>query len=159
MEKDGVQKTIYEIPEQARSEQGITAATDVFSLGCVLFECLSGAPPFSAPNLPAVLAKILFEHPRRIEGLRPEVPGHLGALLDRMLSKTQDKRPADAVALLAALEKQAGHHAAAPGAAPKAAHLDGDLGLVSALVDLGWESLAVWDDGPGKDLLCLFQRS
>ena len=31
-------------------------------------------------------------------------------------------------------------------------------GLVSALADLGWESLAVWDDGPGKDLLCLFQR-
>ena len=31
-------------------------------------------------------------------------------------------------------------------------------GLVSALADLGWESVAVWDDGPGKDLLCLFQR-
>ena len=32
-------------------------------------------------------------------------------------------------------------------------------GLVSALAELGWESLAVWDDGPGKDLLCLFRRT
>jgi hypothetical protein len=124
----------YMAPEQARSERDITAATDVFSLGCVLFECLSGAPPFSADNLPAVLAKILFENPRRIEGLRPEVPGHLGALLDRMLNKMPDKRPVDALALLAALDQQAGHQPSAPGAALTAAHLDGDQGLVSVLV-------------------------
>src|SRR5262249_48965914 len=49
----------YMAPEQARSGQIVDARADVFSLGCVLFECLTGKPAFSGDHLMAVLAKIL----------------------------------------------------------------------------------------------------
>src|SRR6185369_8476421 len=51
----------YMAPEQAQGERDITGAADVFSLGCVLFECLTGAPPFVATHVLGVLAKVLFQ--------------------------------------------------------------------------------------------------
>jgi serine/threonine protein kinase len=56
----------YMAPEQARGERQLTAAADVFSLGCVLFECLTGQPPFTADHVLAVLARILFDEPPRL---------------------------------------------------------------------------------------------
>src|SRR5262245_19691964 len=51
----------YMSPEQAQGHVDITPAADVFSLGCVMFECLSGVPPFLGSHVLAVLAKVLFE--------------------------------------------------------------------------------------------------
>ncbi|WP_437668833.1 protein kinase domain-containing protein [Sorangium sp. So ce131] len=93
----------YMAPEQARSGQGVDARADVFALGCVLFECLTGQPAFSGAHLLAVLAKILLEDVPRASALRPEVPPHLDALCARMLAKDPAERPRDGAAVAAEL--------------------------------------------------------
>ena len=93
----------YMAPEQASSEQEIPPASDIFSLGCVLYECLTGKPPFAAPHFAAVLAKILFAEPAPLSTLRPGLPASLQALVDRMLAKDPKRRLPDAGGLLKAL--------------------------------------------------------
>jgi tetratricopeptide (TPR) repeat protein len=93
----------YMAPEQARGERDLTAAADVFSLGCVLYECLTGQPAFAAEHVLAVLAKILFAEPPRLRLVRPDLPESVEALLGRMLAREPDARLPDATALLAAL--------------------------------------------------------
>src|ERR1043165_9357200 len=91
----------YMAPEQARGRRDLTPAADLFSLGCVLYECLTGQPPFVADHIAAVLVRILFEEPIPVEDCRPGVPAALAALLARMLAKNPDHRLADAAALRA----------------------------------------------------------
>jgi serine/threonine protein kinase len=93
----------YMAPEQARGERDLTPAVDVFSLGCVLFECLTGARAFAAPQVMAVLAMILFTEPPRLRRVRPDLPEAVEVLVSRMLEKTATDRLPDATALLAAL--------------------------------------------------------
>ncbi len=93
----------YMAPEQARGDRDLGPTADVFSLGCVLFACLTGRPPFSAQNLVAILAKVLFEEAPAVETLRPDTPPVLSALLARMLDKDPSRRHADALALRDAL--------------------------------------------------------
>jgi len=85
----------YMAPEQARGEREIDPRADVFALGAVLFECLTGRPPFVAENLMAVLAKVLLEEAPRVRDLAPDVPPDLDAMLARMLSKDRAGRPKD----------------------------------------------------------------
>jgi eukaryotic-like serine/threonine-protein kinase len=94
----------YMAPEQASHREDITPSADIFSLGCVLYECLTGKPPFQAPHLAAVLAKILFTEPPLLCSVRRELPASLQALVDRMLAKDPEQRIADARALLRVLE-------------------------------------------------------
>lgn len=95
---------LYMAPEQARGEQEVGPSADIFSLGCVLYECLTGRPPFKAAHPVAVLARILCEEPLPARTLRPAIPPALDALLTRMLAKAPDKRPQDGSALLKELE-------------------------------------------------------
>jgi serine/threonine protein kinase len=83
----------YMAPEQARSGSRIDARTDVFSLGCVLFRCLTGEAPFAGDSAMAVLAKILCDEAPRVSTLRRGVPPALDALLAQMLLKDADARP------------------------------------------------------------------
>jgi tetratricopeptide (TPR) repeat protein len=89
----------YMSPEQL---QGQTASpqVDVFSLGCVVFECLTGRPAFEGAHLMAALAKVLFQEPPRVRQLRPDVPEPLERLVARMMSKRAVDRPASAAAVL-----------------------------------------------------------
>ncbi len=85
----------YMAPEQARGQRGITPSADLFALGCVLYECLTGKPPFYAEHIVGVLAKILFEEPLPLRQLRPEIPGEVEALVCRLLNKDPAQRPRD----------------------------------------------------------------
>ncbi|APR81297.1 Adenylate cyclase [Minicystis rosea] len=93
----------YMAPEQARAGQSVDARADVFSLGCVLFKCVTGTAVFEAEKVMAILAKILLEKPplasERCLGLPPD----LDALLARMLSKEPADRPRDGREAAAAL--------------------------------------------------------
>jgi hypothetical protein len=96
----------YMAPEQARSHDAhdaIDARADVFALGCVLFECLTGMPPFEGDSVIAILCKILFDEAPRVTALWLEAPADLDARLIRMLSKDPALRPGDGADLAAAL--------------------------------------------------------
>jgi eukaryotic-like serine/threonine-protein kinase len=93
----------YMAPEQASSQSEILPTADIFSLGCVLYECLTGQPPFAAPHFAAVLAKILFAEPAPLCTLCPGLPPGVQLLVDRMLAKEPRRRLPDAASLLEAL--------------------------------------------------------
>jgi tetratricopeptide (TPR) repeat protein len=113
----------YMSPEQARGLKQIDVRADVFSLGAVLYQCLTGRPPFVGDDLFAILAKLVFEEPPRVVDLRPDVPPALDLLVARMMSKNPAGRPAngDEVArALAALMADLPDAEARPQAAPAA---------------------------------------
>jgi eukaryotic-like serine/threonine-protein kinase len=93
----------YMAPEQARSHGTVDARADVFALGCVLFQCLTGAPPFEGDSAIAILGKILFDEAPRVSAQWPEVPEDLDALVAQMLAKDPAQRPSDGANLAAAL--------------------------------------------------------
>ncbi len=97
----------YMSPEQARGGGSVDARTDVFALGCVLFESLTGRPAFSGANAVAVLAKVLLEDAPRTRHFEPSVPPAFDELVARMLAKDPTLRPRDAGAVLRALEASA----------------------------------------------------
>jgi tetratricopeptide (TPR) repeat protein len=82
----------YMSPEQARGGAEIDARADLFSLGCVLHECLSGEPAFAGEQVIAVLAKVLMEDPPRLGELVPELPIALEELVGRLLEKDPRRR-------------------------------------------------------------------
>lgn len=93
----------YMSPEQARSEREVTPASDLFSLGCVAYECLTGRSPFHADHMATVLVRTLLEDPLPVRQLRPDVSPQLDALLRRLLQKEPSNRPRSASELLSLL--------------------------------------------------------
>jgi len=93
----------YMAPEQARTRGVINARADVFALGCVLFHCLTGTPPFEGDSSISVLGKILFGEVPQVSALWSEVPEDLDALVARMLARDPALRPSDGTDLAAAL--------------------------------------------------------
>jgi len=85
----------YMAPEQARGERTLDARVDVFALGTVAFECITGRQLFVGQHALAVLAKILFEDVPRLRSLRSDVPSQVDELLARLLAKSRDDRPRD----------------------------------------------------------------
>jgi tetratricopeptide (TPR) repeat protein len=107
-------------PEQARGLRDLDARSDIFSLGCVVFECLTGKPAFTGSHLMALLARVLLEDAPRVRELRPEVPPALDALVARMLSRDPSLRPADGAALASEIAALDGISATSMGLVPAA---------------------------------------
>jgi hypothetical protein len=103
----------YMAPEQVRGGSEIDARADVFSLGCVLFECVTGRAPFVAEHLIALLAKMIFADTPRLRQLRPEAPPMLESLVSAMMSRQPSERPRDGATVAAALANVAATTAAA----------------------------------------------
>lgn len=93
----------YMAPEQVRGDRHVGPSADIFSLGCVVFECLTGQPPFVSEHMAAVLAKILFEEAPPIRSLHPDLPESVCNLVVRMLAKNPLTRISGATELLAEL--------------------------------------------------------
>ena len=90
----------YMAPEQVSTARDILPAADVFSIGCVFYECLTGTRPFEAPQLYGVLARILYHDPEPPHLGDPSIPQAWSELLGRMLHKQGARRPPDGAALL-----------------------------------------------------------
>src|SRR5262249_58976524 len=75
----------YMAPEQTLQGQAVDARADVFSLGCVLFECLAGTRAFIADHPMALVAKVLFAEPPRMREARPDAPEAGETLVARRL--------------------------------------------------------------------------
>jgi serine/threonine protein kinase len=89
----------YMAPEQIRGERTLDARADVFALGCVLYECLTGVRPFARKDVVGVLLEALHSEPAPLGELASDVPAELEELVHRMLSKRAEERPADAGAV------------------------------------------------------------
>ncbi|MCG8418385.1 MAG: protein kinase [Proteobacteria bacterium] len=85
----------YMAPEQARAGQKIGPAADIWALGCVLYECLTGMRPFQGRDLLTVLTHIVVAEPTPVRLLCPEIPTALADLIMRALRKAADQRPGD----------------------------------------------------------------
>ena len=91
----------YTSPEQARGEVNLDGRADIFSFGCVLFECLTGRPPFSGNNAREVLTAICVEDVPRLGDRVDKLDPGFGQLVDAMLTQDRRKRPASAAELAA----------------------------------------------------------
>ena len=88
----------YMSPEQAAGAE-LDGRSDIYSLGCVLFEALTGEPPFTGATAQAVLARHVSQAPPRVRVLRPDVPAALDGAVLAALAKRPDDRPASGAAL------------------------------------------------------------
>ncbi|MFO0612684.1 MAG: protein kinase [Polyangiaceae bacterium] len=147
-------------PEQIHGERDVDPRSDVFALGSVLFEVLTGRPAFPGASLIAIIAKVLREDPPRISAVGPAVPEALEALVASMMAKSREHRPSSMAAVaarLAEIERLVGE-GVAPTRPPVLASVTGrEQRLVSVLfvVPLAVEATSalstIDDDGIADD--------
>ena len=93
----------YMSPEQAMGEREITARSDVYALGCVLYEMLVGDPPFTGSTAQAIVAKVVTERPRAPASQRHTIPPHINSAVLTAIEKLPADRFASAAEFAAAL--------------------------------------------------------
>ena len=94
----------YMSPEQAMGEREITARSDVYALGAVLYEMLTGEPPFTGATAQAIVARVLTESPRPLATQRHTIPRHVEAAVLTALEKLPADRFATAAEFAEALK-------------------------------------------------------
>lgn len=109
----------YMAPEQARDASSADIRADIYSLGCVMYHCITGQPPFPDSNIMAQMVRHAMEPPRPLREFVPDIPPMLQAVIDTLLAKQADKRYATPAAADAALQPLLSSR----GARPALAHL------------------------------------
>ena len=97
----------YMSPEQAAGEE-VDGRSDLYSLGCVLYETLVGEPPFTGPNVQAVIAKRFIQTPADVTALRDGIARPVARALQRALARTPIDRFDTAAEFVAALREPEG---------------------------------------------------
>jgi serine/threonine protein kinase len=82
----------YMSPEQARGEQNLTPQSDIYAMGVIMYQMLTGQLPFDAANYNALLIKILTEEPTPVEVLNPELPPALVGMVKRAMARDMATR-------------------------------------------------------------------
>jgi DNA-binding SARP family transcriptional activator len=95
----------YTSPEQARGEKAVDGRTDIYSLGCTLYEILGGEPPFTGASSAAVLARHMADAVPPLRTIRPDVPTGVERAVVRALAKRPEERFPTAGAFAAALRQ------------------------------------------------------
>jgi Tol biopolymer transport system component/tRNA A-37 threonylcarbamoyl transferase component Bud32 len=108
----------YMSPEQAMGEREITPRSDVYALGAVLYEMLTGEPPFTGNTAQAVVARVLTESPRPLGTQRHTIPRHVEAAVLTALEKLPADRFASAAEFADALKDKSYASTVALEAAP-----------------------------------------
>jgi serine/threonine protein kinase len=83
----------YMSPEQCAGAGGVDAQTDVYALGCVLYELLAGRTPLVADGAGQLIGMHLFQEPPQLRSLAPQLPREIAELVHRMLRKEKRQRP------------------------------------------------------------------
>ncbi|HVR95622.1 MAG TPA: protein kinase [Thermoanaerobaculia bacterium] len=91
-------------PEQARGEP-LDPSTDLFALGVLLYETLTGTSPFEAESQVSTLSRVVLHRQTPVQELNPEIPWQLSQLIDRLLEKSKALRPGSAAEVRRELEE------------------------------------------------------
>jgi tRNA A-37 threonylcarbamoyl transferase component Bud32 len=125
----------YMSPEQAAGEQNLDGRSDLYALGCVLYEMLGGQPPFTGPTVESLVHQHLMVAPPPITNLRPTVPVSVAGALARTLAKNPADRFNPAAQFVQALSPDAvatlSQHVAAPPASHRSRRVPIGIGAVA----------------------------
>ncbi len=94
---------LYMSPEQLRSARDVDERTDVWSLGAVLYELVTGEPPFLADDVAQLVARVIEQEPVRPEVIRRDLPSELSDVILRALVKDRERRTASMTAFASEL--------------------------------------------------------
>ena len=94
----------YMSPEQASADRDLSARSDIYSLGCVLYEMIAGQPPHTGPSAQSILVRILTESPKPLTDLRHTLPPHISAVVAKAIEKLPADRFDSATAFIDALD-------------------------------------------------------
>ncbi|HTQ79247.1 MAG TPA: serine/threonine-protein kinase, partial [Thermoanaerobaculia bacterium] len=95
------------VPPECLEGKGYGRAGDLFSLGVVLYQCLAGVAPFAGRSVAEVLKATLFGDYRPLRRAVPDIPAALSSLVTHLLERNFERRPSDAAAVAAELERMA----------------------------------------------------
>ncbi|HVX38158.1 MAG TPA: protein kinase [Gemmatimonadaceae bacterium] len=140
----------YMSPEQAMGEKQIDARSDVYALGAVLYEMLTGDPPFTGSTVQAIVAKVMSAEPEPVTMLRRNTPPAVAGAVHRALEKLPADRFPSARAFADALVASAPTASAAPGGARLSAWRRAfrePLTLTLAAVTVAAIAMTVWERG------------
>ena len=112
----------YMSPEQAMGERELDARSDIYALGAMTYECLTGEPPFSGPTAQAIVAKVMTGTPEPVTNLRRTVPSNVAAAVHQALEKLPADRFASAAEFANALRSE--KFAGATGSVASRAHAE-----------------------------------
>ena len=164
---------MYMSPEQSTGTEAVDARSDIYSLGCVLYEMLAGKPPFTGLTPQAILLGHAEARVPPLRVLRPEVPAQLVAVVEKALAKRPDDRYSSAELFSAALVRKDRSPRWVPWVATAAAVAGGGLGIALssmkperpldqnkvAIFPLEERGLDAAEGGSGSDLVIMLNAA
>ena len=134
----------YMSPEQATGDRAIDGRTDIYSLGAVTYEMLTGDPPHAASTAQAIIAKVVTERPPSVRSIRPAVPEYVADAIGCALEKLAADRFATAQAFASALQRRSGVMPSGARALRASHRLAGRWIIASTAVSVAAVAVAAW---------------